>query len=64
MDKKTEQNVAVLANAVELATAIIVAVSGEAVSNTIDGKQIPAATLKSSVTATIQRTLAQDNGAI
>ena len=57
-----ERNTLVLANAVELATEIAIGVAGEEVSNTVNGQPIPAATLKSSLTATIQRTLVKEQG--
>lgn len=64
MDQKTQQNVEVLANAVELAANIVMSVAGEAVSNTINGVRIPAATLKASLVATMQRQLSKDNGIV
>ncbi|MCO6704865.1 hypothetical protein [Streptomyces sp. CHB9.2] len=53
-----------LANAVELSANLIMAVAGEAVSNTINGERIPPATMKSAITATIQRKLTKDQGVV
>lgn len=64
MNKVTEQNVTVLANAVELSAVLIMAVAGESVSNTVNGKAIPPATMKSAIAATIQRRLTKDQGAV
>jgi hypothetical protein len=64
MSKNYEQNLTVLANAVELSATLIMAVAGEAVSNTINGERIPPATMKSAITATIQRKLAKDQGVV
>jgi len=64
MSKNYEQNLTVLANAVELSANLIMAVAGEAVSNTINGERIPPATMKSAITATIQRKLTKDQGVV
>lgn len=64
MNKVTEQNLLVLSNAVELSTCLILAIAGEAVSNTVNGKKLPPATMKSAIAATIQRRLTKDQGAV
>ena len=64
MNKVTEQNLTVLGNAIELSARLIMAVSGEAVSNTINGQKLPPATMKSAIAATIQRRLTKDQGVV
>ncbi|MND14776.1 hypothetical protein D3C81_226450 [compost metagenome] len=64
MSNANEQNLVVLGNAIELSTNLIMAVAGEAVSNTVGGKKIPPATMKSAVAATIQRKLTKDQGVV
>jgi hypothetical protein len=64
MNKVTEQNLTVLGNAIELSACLILAVAGEAVSNTVNGKKIPPATMKSAIAATIQRRLSKDQGVV
>lgn len=64
MNKVTEQNLTVLANAVELSACLIMAVSGEAVANTVNGEKIPPATMKSAIVATLQRRLTKDQGVV
>lgn len=64
MNKVTEQNLTVLGNAIELSAKLIMAVSGEAVSNTINGQKLPPATMKSAIAATIQRRLTKDQGVV
>jgi hypothetical protein len=64
MNKVTEQNLTVLGNAIELSARLIMAVSGEAVSNTVNGQKIPPATMKSAIAATIQRRLTKDQGVV
>ncbi|MNG31039.1 hypothetical protein D3C85_90280 [compost metagenome] len=64
MNKVTEQNLTVLGNAIELSARLIMAVAGEAVSNTVNGQKIPPATMKSAISATIQRRLTKDQGVV
>ncbi|MNE62786.1 hypothetical protein D3C80_1580910 [compost metagenome] len=64
MNKVTEQNLTVLANATELSARLIMAVSGEAVSNTVNGQKLPPATMKSAIVATMQRRLSKDQGVV
>lgn len=64
MNKANEQNLVVLGNAIELSTNLIMAVAGEAVSNTVGGKPIPPATMKSAIAATIQRVLTKNQGVV
>jgi hypothetical protein len=64
MNKVTEQNLTVLGNAIELSACLIMAVAGEAVSNTVNGQKIPPATMKSAIAATIQRRLTKDQGVV
>lgn len=64
MNKVTEQNLMVLGTAIELSATLIMAVAGEAVSNTVNGQKIPPATMKSAIAATIQRRLSKDQGVV
>ena len=62
MSQPLERNATVLANCVELGAEIIMAVAGEDVANTIDGKAVPTAALKASLAASIQNTLTKERG--
>ena len=64
MNKVIEQNVTVLANAVELSARLVMEVAGEAVSNSIGGERLAPATMKSAIAATLQRRLSKDQGVV
>lgn len=52
-----EHNLSVLANATELASAVIMSLAGDAVASTLDGKQITPTDLKPTIVAGIQKRL-------
>jgi len=64
MSKKFEQNATVLANAAELGAAIMRRISGNAVSNHIDGQLQSDGATKGALVAVIQRKLTKKHGVV
>lgn len=58
----TDQNLAVLANAVELGAQAVLNVAGNAIANTVDGKPVSASYLQEAIAARMQAALAPSTG--
>lgn len=64
MSNPTDQNVSVLANATELASAVIMDLAGDTIGSVMDGKQVTPSDLKPVVVACLQKRLAKYMGAV
>lgn len=64
MSKKFEQNATVLAHATELGAAIMQRISGNSVSNHIDGQLQSDGATKGALVAVIQRKLTKKHGVV